>query len=439
MARFFCVLFILLLLAPFRATAYVDELRRTPVVQAVKSVSPSVVSISAVRVIPPSRDPFTRLLEEGFLGRPSQGRKSGSLGSGVIINSQSGLILTNAHVIAGASDIVVRLADGRELAAEMIGSDPDFDLAVLGVKSKETLPVVKMGNSEEILIGETVIAIGNPYGFDHTVTTGVVSALKRTLNSERGRFGSFIQTDAAINPGNSGGPLLNIHGELIGINTAIHAKGEGIGFAIPINKARAVVAELINAGHVAPVWLGIAGHDLNQHTAHYFGLPNTHGMIVTEVFERTPASGAALRPGDVILSVNGMPIKDKDEYLNRLRNQTKSEFLHLGILRQKTRLRIQLRPAVMTAKMAAELMTRRWGFSLGKNKTGRGALVSEVLPNSPAEKIRLLPGDIIHQIGNVRLRGKERSLAAFLRNRMARSVLLRVQRGQSMHWVRMAL
>ncbi|KAB1440788.1 trypsin-like peptidase domain-containing protein [Pseudodesulfovibrio senegalensis] len=444
MVRFLAVLLLFVTAFPVCANAYVDELRRTPVVKAVQSVSPSVVSITAVRIRQRGSmfgdDPIARFLEQRlFGGNQGRTRKSGSLGSGVIINGKAGLVLTNAHVISGASEISVRLTDGRELPAEMIGSDPDFDLAVLRVKNDAPLPAVKMGDSDGILIGETVIAIGNPYGFDHTVTTGVVSALNRTINTDRGRSGNFIQTDAAINPGNSGGPLLNIRGELIGINTAIHAKGEGIGFAIPINKARSVVTELISSGHVAPVWLGLSGQNIDQGAALYFGLTSLHGMIVTEVFEKTPARAAGIQPGDVLLTVNNTAVRDKDDYLVRLRSQTRSEELTLGLVRGGKNMQVRVRPAAMTRNAAASLMARRWGFRLKDNPRGQGAMVSSVEPNTAAQRIHLRPGDIIHQIGNLRLRSAGDTLSAFLRNRLANTILLRVQRDRQLHWVRMSL
>ena len=170
-----------------------------------------------------------------------------------------------------------------------------------------------MGDSNDIYIGETVIAIGNPFGYSHTVTTGVVSALNRPMKTANGAYGSFIQTDAAINPGNSGGPLLNIQGKLIGINTAIHARAEGIGFAIPVNKAKFVVAELLDTGHVAPIWLGIFGQDIDQPTARYFNLKNLKGMLVSEVYPSTPGAEVGIRPGDIILAVNGRGISNKDD------------------------------------------------------------------------------------------------------------------------------
>jgi len=432
------LMLIVCLVAP--ASAYVDELRRTPVVKAVESVSPSVVSITAIsrkqgRSVFPN-DPIGRLFQERFSGRLPQ-RSASSLGSGVIIDGRAGLVLTNAHVISGAETITVRLTDGRDFKAEMIGSDPDFDLAVLRIKDAKNLPGVKMGDSDDILIGETVIAIGNPYGFSHTVTTGVISALNRTISTDRGRSGNFIQTDAAINPGNSGGPLLNINGELIGINTAIHAKGEGIGFAIPINKAKAVVAELISTGHVAPIWLGLFGQSIDQDMALYFNLKSVNGMIVTDTFPDTPAQAAGIKAGDVLVGMNGRSLRDVDEYLTRLRGHTRGEYLMLNLLRDGKRVDIRIKPAVMSRKTATALVAKVWGLRLKDNPRGVGAVITQVGKGSPAEKAHLQPGDLVHQIGNRSLRTADGLLAGYLNSRMASTVVLKVQRGRGLYWVKL--
>ncbi len=192
------------------------------------------------------------------------GSRHTSLGSGVIIDGEKGLILTNAHVIQKAGTIKVVLQDEREFEARIVGADPDSDLAVLKIDSKDRLPAIKMGNSDDLMIGETVIAIGNPFGFSHTVTTGVISAINRSIRAQDRVYHDFIQIDASINPGNSGGPLLNINGDLIGINTAIYAKAQGIGFAIPIGKARKIISDLIQYGEVIHAWIGITVQNMDE-------------------------------------------------------------------------------------------------------------------------------------------------------------------------------
>jgi len=318
--RFLTVLLLLAALlpaAPARAShasgqADQEALRITPVVLAVQQVAPAVVNITTTQVVERGGRPFGGVYDDffgPFFGDlPGDGQREDpapqSLGSGVIIDGAKGLVLTNAHVIAGATSVRARLIDGREFDAELVGSDTDFDLAVLRLTSTGPLPQVHMADSDSLLIGETVIAIGNPFGYTHTVTTGVVSALKRSVRTEQGVFTDFIQTDAAINPGNSGGPLLNILGDLVGLNTAILASAEGIGFAIPINKAKRVVAELLDQGRVSPVWLGLSGQNLDQRTAGYFGLRDLKGMIIAEVYPNAPAQQAGMAPGDVLLSID---------------------------------------------------------------------------------------------------------------------------------------
>ncbi|HBE94754.1 MAG TPA: hypothetical protein DDW80_04835, partial [Desulfovibrio sp.] len=279
----FCVLFLVQ-----SACAQSEDLRRTPVVRAVQAVGPAVVNITSSRLVQSVPTPFggqfsgplfERFLRDFGLEVPAQ--KAQSLGSGVLIDGRRGFVLTNAHVIEGASEIAVRLQDGRELAAKVRGADPDLDLAVLQVDPAGGLPQAEMGDSSTLFIGETVIAIGNPYGYTNTVTTGVVSAVGRSVGTDEEILTDLIQTDAAINPGNSGGPLLNLLGQVIGINTAIQADAQGIGFAIPVNKAKRVLDELINVGHVTPVWLGLFGQDLDQPTAGYLGLKSPRGVLVT--------------------------------------------------------------------------------------------------------------------------------------------------------------
>ncbi|WP_419782041.1 trypsin-like peptidase domain-containing protein [Maridesulfovibrio sp.] len=421
-----------------------ESLRVTPVVRAVQKTSPAVVNISVTRIVERGVSPFGQMFGDEafdmfFEGLQTRKRKfrSQSTGSGVIINGRRGLVLTNAHVLAGGSDIKVRTINGKEYSAEIVGSDADFDLAVLKIKGAGKLPQVAMGDSSDIYIGETVIAIGNPFGYTHTVTTGVVSALKRTVKSKEGAYTDFIQTDAAINPGNSGGPLLNIMGDLIGINTAIQARAEGIGFAIPINRAKRVVKELLASGKVSPVWLGVNGQDLDQGSASYFGLSRVYGMLITDVYKNTPAAYAGLRPGDVVLKLNGVEVEDKAGYLALLRVQTRSEDIELEVLHDGKVGRVVVRPQSLELNEIRSQAWTRWGMAVSKDSRGSGMLVSKVRPNSASARLGLKPGDKIHQIGNHRVNSQKDFLDSFLRNRMNNKVLLKVQRGRNYYHVKL--
>lgn len=427
-----------------------DEQRRSPVVRAVERVAPAVVNITAARQEERSANPFADFFGrefQPFFGEmfPDSRRTviATSLGSGVIIDGREGLILTNAHVVAQATEVRIRLQDGREFTAELVGSDPDFDLAVLRADRKElkgqALPQVAMGDSSSILIGETVIAIGNPFGYTHTVTTGVVSAVGRSLRTGDGAFTNFIQTDAAINPGNSGGPLLNILGELIGLNTAIQAQAQGIGFAIPINKARRVVDELVTSGRVAHVWLGLDGQDLDQASASYFGLSRTAGMLATRVHPGTPADRAGLRAGDVLLAIDGQRVEDKDHYLDILRNYTVDEAMELIVQRDGEPMRLTLKGARFGRDVAERLALERWGLGIDERASRGAALVGEVRPDSPAARLGLRTGDAIIQIGAYHVANADDFLTAFSRYRLKNTVLMKVARGNRAYIVRMRM
>jgi serine protease Do len=292
--------------------------RRSPVVMAVEKVSPSVVNISIVikekasPFFPFGRDDFFKDFFPEFFSREYQHT---SLGSGLIIDGKNGYIVTNQHVVAGASEIKVITSDQKEYVGRTVGSDPRSDLAVVKIDGKEELPEAKLGDSDDLMIGETVIAIGNPFGLTHTVTTGVVSAVDRSVRAEDRVYRHFIQTDASINPGNSGGPLLNIDGDVIGINTAIYQKAQGIGFAIPINKAKRIVKELLRAGEVRPPWVGVDLQELTKDLKSLFGLPGERkGVLVSDVYRESPAERAGIKRGDVILSLEGFPVDSPEEY-----------------------------------------------------------------------------------------------------------------------------
>ncbi|MBU1003959.1 MAG: trypsin-like peptidase domain-containing protein [Proteobacteria bacterium] len=421
------------------------NLRLTPVVRAVQAVAPAVVNITTARVVERDVNPFGGLFDERLM--PPQFREffgpSGtrrftqqSLGSGVIFDGHEGLVLTNAHVIAGATTITARLLDGREFEAELVGSDTDFDLAVLRLADAVDLPQVKVGDSSDLLIGETVIAIGNPFGFSHTVTTGVVSAMGRTVRTEQGAHTDFIQTDAAINPGNSGGPLLNILGELIGVNTAIQAGAEGIGFAIPISKAKRVVAEILDQGFVSQIWLGIAGQNVDQSTANYFNLDSVGGLLVTDVFEDTPAARAGLVPGDVLLTLQGNAVEDKEHYLQLLRNYVQGQSLELTVFRAGQPVELTVQPVPVSIERMLGLAWQRWGIRCGP-PVGQGVSVVAVRPSSPAAKLGLIAGDVLVKVGGIRMTGSADFGGSYMRYRMQNSLLMLVLRAGRTYYVRL--
>lgn len=433
-------------LAESRAAPAPDSPRMTPVVRAVQAVAPAVVNITSTHVIEGRR---LSSLEsffgpgfgpgfpgfDGFPGTQPRRQKRVSLGSGVIVDGKKGLVLTNAHVIAGGDEVMVHLLDGREFPATVKGAEPDFDIAVLEIRGARHLPAVRLGDSGDILPGETVIAIGNPFGFTHTVTTGVVSALGRTIRNEGGLFTDLIQTDAAINPGNSGGPLLNIEGGLIGINTAVDARAEGIGFAIPINKARRVMEDLMGRGRVAPLWLGIAAEDLDSRMAMALGRREARGLLVSTVFEGTPAARAGIAPGDIIESINAAPVRDRRDYINVLRNQTGGESLRVVLRRGEKSLMLNLTPAPFDDEKARALMERRWGLTLGPGS--RGLVIQSVRRDGPAAFLR--KGDIIAAVGATRVGALQDLLQAFRRERLAGQVLLQIVRDGRGYYARLVL
>ncbi|MBF0480966.1 MAG: trypsin-like peptidase domain-containing protein [Desulfovibrionaceae bacterium] len=414
--------------------------RVTPVVKAARLAAPAVVNITSARIAERGLDSFDLFLgDSGYFSQPG-GRERGreeSLGSGVIIDGRGGLVLTNAHVISGATEITVRLQDGREFKAGLAASDPDFDLAVLRLAKASGLPEIRMGDSSDLMIGETVIAIGNPYGYSHTLTTGVVSALGRSIRTQDGAFTDLIQTDAAINPGNSGGPLLNINGELIGINTAIHAGAEGIGFAIPVAKAKRVVAELESAGHVRAAWLGLSGQSLDARTARHLGLDKPRGMVITEIYEGQSAAKAGLMPGDVIVSVDSVAIEDREHFVDLLRNSTVGETVKLGIWRGGARTAVSLETAEFTLDAARAVVLERWGMELSIE---RGAVkIVTLRPGSAAQKVGLAPGDRLIQIGGARLREPSDFVQGVLRYRMHNTVILMIERAGRQYYAKFSV
>jgi serine protease Do len=407
--------------------------RRNAVVEVVQRVSPAVVYIGTEQHVEHRfRGSTAEQFFEDLLGGERRRETVQSLGSGVIVDP-SGLILTNEHVIRGASAIHVVLADGRQLDAEVIGSDADNDLAVLRVQSRTTLPFANLGTSADLMIGETVIAIGSPYGLAKTVTTGVVSALNRGFRASGHVYDAFIQTDAAINPGNSGGPLLNVDGDVVGINTAIFASAQGIGFAIPADKVRRIVDELRHYGKVRLAWVGISGQDLTPRLAQELGWDRNYGVVVSEVDPGSPAQKAGLQPGDIVTEVGGAQPQSADSLGSQLKGYPAHSSFSLTYVRHGQSTTATLSPAEFPPKLAEGLAWERLGLRL--HEQGGRLLVSNVRPESQADQVGLAPGDAVVKLNNQPLRSLGDFREAILLARGAHSVLLVIQRGRYGYYV----
>jgi Do/DeqQ family serine protease len=416
-----------------------ESLRRSAIVVAVEKVSPAVVNISTTvteKVSPffpfGGEDFFKDFFPEMF----SREYKHSSLGSGVIIDGEKGYLITNHHVVAKATEIKVITSNQKEFKGRSLGSDPRSDLAIIKIDAKEKLPEAKLGDSEDLMIGETVIAIGNPFGLTHTVTTGVVSALDRSVRAEDRVYRHFIQTDASINPGNSGGPLLNIDGDVIGINTAIYQKAQGIGFAIPINKTKRIVKELLRAGEVQPPWLGLELQELTPELQRHFSLPGgSGGVLVSDVYENSPADRAGVKRGDVVRWVEGTSVTSLSDYQEALAEFTTGDRITLQLFRRGKEISLPLQPATFPPELALETVYRRLGIKVGEGRRGgagqqrSGVSIEEVRPDSEAARIGLKPGDLIAQINEVAVTGLEDFKKAISQYHHLISLNLVVRRG----------
>jgi len=436
-----------LLFASSVVVAGVTYPRENPVVQAVRKVSPAVVNISSEYEVRSRLSPFPGFgkdsIFENFFkdffdpGHPRRYKRT-SLGSGVIISGDRGLILTNAHVISRSSAIRVVLQDEREFSADIIGADPDSDLAVLRIQSEDPLPAIEMGTSDDLMIGETIIAIGNPFGFSHTVTTGVISALDRSIRTEERTYQDFIQTDASINPGNSGGPLLNINGELIGINTAIYAKAQGIGFAIPINHARRIINDLILYGEVVLPWVGITAQEIDKHIATYMSLETGKGLLVRSVELTSPAHVAGIITGDVILAVGEQTMNTLEDYRIAIRSYKAGDTIAMSVLRDGAPKKLSIHTGVYPAQRGADLACRLFGVRV-KNWDSEGALVTNINPESHLARIGARAGDVIRQIDDISVESIEDFFRAVIKYRQKSTVVLLLQRGDQGYYITVQL
>ncbi|MBU0503963.1 MAG: Do family serine endopeptidase [Candidatus Omnitrophota bacterium] len=397
---------------------------------------------------------FRRFFDDFFGDMPEREFRQTALGSGVIID-HNGYILTNEHVVDNADKITVTLSDGREFKAQVRGKDARSDLAVIKIAAPKDLPTAVLGDSDSLKIGQWVVAIGNPFGFamqnpEPTVTTGVISALHRSLGRALPRdkdFNDLIQTDAAINPGNSGGPLVNLKGEIVGINVAIFSTTggyQGVGFAIPSNNAKRIVSRLIEGKKISYGWLGVTVQDLTGDLAEYFNLSDKNGVLVAKVLKGSPAERAGIKVSDIIRQFDDKPIGNVKELLNNVGKAEVGKKIKVTLIREKkeTILSVEVgeRPQDLekTEEEAGQSDTDTWRGIKAEETTGgaarrfrveekTGALVTEVEPNSPADNAGIIPGDVILEIN----RQQVQNLLDYTRITKAAkgNVLIRTDRG----------
>ena len=384
--------------------------------------------------------PITSRLREGPGERTPNA--SGS-GSGLIVDSD-GHIVTNNHVIGDANEIEVRFSDKTRLIAHVVGKDPDTDLAVLKVTTDRPLPSARFGDSAGVKVGQWVLAVGNPFGLDQTVTLGVVSGIGRE-NINLSRYENFIQTDASINPGNSGGPLFNLRGEVIGINTAIINFAQGIGFAIPSNMAKQVIEQLLAKGKVVRGWLGVGIQPLTAELAKKFGVAEGEGVLVNEVFEKDPAALAGIKPGDVIVRIDGAVVDSPNKLSRLIATLTPGATSKIEVVRDLKRLTmdvplIERRDAAGIASLPQqeEKVGGRLGLDLQdvtavlaerfKLRDSKGVLIAKVESNSLAQAEGLREGDLIKEVNRMEVSSVGEFTSALARSRRGDTLLLRVLR-----------
>jgi serine protease Do len=418
-------------------------------------LSPAVVNVSTTSQgempqggpgNPFGRDPheFWEPFERFFGPFPKRPFKQRSLGSGFIVN-KDGIILTNNHVVENADEILVKLSNEKEYKAKLIGRDAKTDIAVVKIEDAQGLESVTMGNSDELRVGEWVMAIGNPFGLEHSVTAGIVSAKGRFIG--QGSYDQFIQTDAAINPGNSGGPLINLHGEVVGINSAIFSRtggNIGIGFAIPINLAKELLPELEAKGKVTRGWLGVLIQKVTPEIADSLGLPDAKGALVADVMDDGPAKDAGVKVGDVIVEFDGHAVKDSTELpllvartnvgktakLKLIRNkETETVTVTIGELKEEE-------VAAETGKeeafgLTVQALTPDIAESLGMPSDSKGVVVSGVQQGSSADEAGIHRGDVILEVNREAVKDLAGYRKAMKNAPKGKSVLLLVRRGEN--------
>jgi serine protease Do len=414
----------------------------------VKMVKPAVVNISTTTIVkykrpnyrsPFGRDPFEDFFKD-FFGRLPRGQKRKSLGSGFIVTGD-GYILTNNHVVQRADEITVRLHDEKEFKAEVIGTDPKTDIALIKIEAGENLPHVTLGDSAALEVGAWVVAIGNPFGLSHTVTTGIVSAKGRVIGS--GPYDDFIQTDASINPGNSGGPLFNLKGEVVGINTAIVQGGQGIGFAIPVNIGRNVFTQLKVTGKVVRGFLGVYIQKITPDMAESIGLKGTDGVIVTQVIEDSPAEKSGLKQGDVITQFEGKKVHDPHELPSLVASTAPGKRANLTVVRDGKKKKLTVKIGELKEGAGTKFGTDVIGElgvavqdiseEVAKHlniENREGVIVTGVEEGSPADDVGIKGQDIIRQVNRVSIKGLDEFRNALKKVKKEKNVLFLIERGK---------
>jgi serine protease Do len=417
-----------------------------------EKVNPAVVNISTTTVLKIPGNPFRQFFgpDEGpfgdffhhFFGNvPDQEIKQQSLGSGFIID-KDGYIMTNNHVVAGAEEIKVKLADGREFKAKVVGRDSKTDLALIKISSLfKNLPVLPLGDSDTIRVGDWVLAIGNPFGLGHTVTQGIISATGRVIGS--GPYDDFLQTDAPINPGNSGGPLINLKGEVIGINSAIIATGQGIGFAIPSNMAKNVASQLREKGKVVRGWIGVTIQSVTPEIAQSFGLKEAKGALVADVVAGGPADKAGIKRGNIIVTFDGKDVKNSTDLPWIVAETPVGKTVDVKIIRNAKEMAVKMTIEELTEQRMAESRMRRPVSDLGmrvdnitpalRSELGirdkSGAIVTNVTPGSPADDAGIQPGDVIKEINHHQIKNLNDYDGALGRTEQGKPLLFLIKRG----------
>jgi len=384
----------------------------------------------------------------GFGNRHPERRQQG-IGSGFIMNND-GYILTNNHVVEDAGQIKVKLANGKEFDGKIIGRDPKTDLALIKIKESADLQPLKLGNSDDLKVGNWVLAVGSPFGLEQTVTAGIVSAKGRVIGS--GPYDNFIQTDASINPGNSGGPLINMQGEVIGINTAIIASGQGIGFAIPINMAKEIAPQLQKRGHVTRGLLGVTIQDVTPELAKSLALGATKGALVSQALPGEPADKAGIKQGDVIVNFDGRKVESSKDLPRIVAATPIGKEVAVTVIRDGKEIKLQAKIGEMEEEKSAGLktpgqpmlgvsvqnLTPQVARELGLKQTA-GVVVSDIESGSPAEDAGIQPGDVIESVNRKPVKNVSEFVKEVGKAKKGDGLLLLVQRGENALFVGITL